>query len=99
MLYLVIAESQKRAPSGASRHDADNPLHRTVAMAYRSAREAGHSHDHAVDAAEAVYFQALPEELTDRLGASARIDAMIASAINFDACWFWKNMRTLIDAM
>jgi hypothetical protein len=41
--------------------DAEKPLRRKVAMAYRSAREAGLSHHHALDAAEAAYFQARPE--------------------------------------
>jgi hypothetical protein len=78
--------------------DADNALRRTVTMAYRTARDAGCSHHHALELADAVYFQAHPEELGDRLEASARIDAMITSAINSDPRWFWKNMCALIDA-
>ena len=62
-------------------------------MAYRTGREAGRSHHDALDAAEAVYFQAHPEALADRLAASARINEMIASAINVDPEWFWKNVR------
>jgi hypothetical protein len=76
--------------------DAEKPLRRAVAMAYRTGREAGRSHHDALDAAEAVYFQAHPEALADRLAASARINEMIASAINVDPKWFWKNVRTLM---
>jgi hypothetical protein len=72
---------------------AEKPTRRQVAMAYRAAREAGLSHHRALDAAEAVYFQAHPEALADRLAASARINETIASAINVDPKWFWKNVR------
>jgi hypothetical protein len=72
--------------------EADKPLRRQVAMAYRTAREAGHSHHDALAAAKAVYFQARPEATADRLEASARINEMIASAIQADARWFWKNL-------
>jgi hypothetical protein len=44
--------------------DAEKPLHRQVAMAYRTAREAMRSHEDAIDAAEAVYFKAHPDGLT-----------------------------------
>jgi hypothetical protein len=73
--------------------DADKPLRRQVAMAYRTVREAGRSHHDALDAAEAVYFQAHPEALADRLAASAQVNGMIASAIQVDPKWFWKNVR------
>jgi hypothetical protein len=63
-------------------------------MAYRSAREAGHSHHDALAAAQAIYFRAKPEAMADRLEASARINEMIASAIQTDARWFWKAMRS-----
>jgi hypothetical protein len=72
--------------------DAEKPLRRQVAMAYRTAREAGRSHHDALDAAEAVYFQAHSETLADRLAASRRINELIASAINVDPQWFWKNV-------
>jgi hypothetical protein len=51
---------------------AEKPLRRAVAMAYRTGREAGRSHHDALDAAEAVYFQAHPDALANRLAASAR---------------------------
>jgi hypothetical protein len=73
--------------------DAEKPLRCKVAMAYHSAREAGVSHHDALDAAEAVYFQAHPDALAARLEASAHINEMIASAINVDPKWFWKNVR------
>ena len=41
--------------------DAEKPLRRQVAMAYRTARETMLSHEAAIDAAEAVYFEAHPE--------------------------------------
>src|SRR5260221_2022801 len=40
--------------------DAEKPLRRAVAMAYRTAREAMLSHEAALDAPEIVYFQAHP---------------------------------------
>ena len=60
-------------------------------MAYRAAREAGHSHHDALATAKAVYFWARPEAVADRLEASARINEMIASAIQANARWFWKT--------
>jgi hypothetical protein len=57
----------------------------------------GRSHHDALDAAEAVYFQAHPEVPDNRLAASARINEMIASAINIDPKWFWKNVRTRLS--
>jgi hypothetical protein len=78
--------------------DADKPLRREVAMAYRTALEARRSHHAALDAAEAVYYQARPEAMSDPLAASARINEMIASAIRVDPEWFWKNVRALIES-
>ncbi len=46
--------------------DADKPLRRGVAMAYRTALEAGRSHHEALDAAEAVYYQAAPRRWATR---------------------------------
>jgi hypothetical protein len=62
-------------------------------MAYRTAREAMLSHGAAIDAAEAVYFKAHPEAVTERLAASARVNELIASAIHADPKWFWRNVR------
>jgi hypothetical protein len=73
--------------------DAEKPTRRQVAMAYRSAREAMLSHEDAIDAAEAVYLEAHPEALANRLAASARVNEMIASAIQVAPVWFWKNLR------
>jgi hypothetical protein len=73
--------------------DAEKPLRRRVAMAYRTAREAMRSHEAAIDTAEAVYFEAHPEAMADRLEASARVNEMIASAIQAGPKWFWKNVR------
>jgi hypothetical protein len=78
--------------------DADKPRRRQVAMAYRTAREVGLSHHDALDAAEAAYFQAHPEALANRLEASAHVNSMIASAINVDPRWFWKNVRAQYSA-
>ncbi len=75
--------------------DAEKPLRRAVAMAYRTVREAGRSHNDTLDAAEAVYFEAHPEALTHRPAASARVNGlMIASVINVCPRRFWKNVRT-----
>jgi hypothetical protein len=71
--------------------DADKPLRRQVAMAYRAAREAMLSHEDAIDAAEAVYFEAHPEAMADRLAASARVSEMVAAAFNVHLKWLWKN--------
>jgi hypothetical protein len=51
------------------------------------------SHEAAIDAVEAVHFEAHPEAVGDRLAASARSNEMIASAIQIDPLWFWKNVR------
>jgi hypothetical protein len=77
---------------------AEEPLRRAVAMAYRTVREAMLSHEAAIDAAEAVYFKAHPEAMADWLAASARVNELIASAIQADPKWFWKNVRAAIDA-
>jgi carboxymethylenebutenolidase len=50
------------------------------------------SHHVALDAADAVYFAAHPEAVADRLAASARVNEMIASAIQIDPQRFWKNV-------
>jgi hypothetical protein len=71
----------------------DRPLRRKVAMAYRTAREAGKSHDRAFDAAMTVYLEARPEVKTDRLVASEKVAAMISSAVSADPAWFWRNVR------
>jgi lambda repressor-like predicted transcriptional regulator len=76
--------------------DADKPLRREVAMAYRTAREAGLSHHHALDVAQAAYFQVHPDALANRLEASTRVNEMIASAIQVDPQWFWKNVRAQV---
>jgi hypothetical protein len=78
--------------------DAEKPLRREVAVAYRIAREAGRSHDGALAAARVVYIQARPEAMSDPLAASARINEMIASAIRVDPVWFWKNVPALIES-
>jgi hypothetical protein len=78
--------------------EAEKPLRRRVAMAYRTARKAMLSHEAAIDAAEAVYLEAHPESLANRLAASARVNELIASAIQADPKWFWKNVRAAIDA-
>ena len=44
--------------------------------------------DTALAAAQAIYFRAKPEAMAARLEASARINEMIASAIQADARWF-----------
>jgi hypothetical protein len=64
--------------------DAEKPTRRQVAMAYRTSREAMLSHEAAIDTAEAVYFEAHPEATADRLTASARVNELIASAIQTD---------------
>jgi len=43
-------------PTTPTVSDADKPLRRQVAMAYRTALEAGRSHHKALDAAKAVYY-------------------------------------------
>ena len=42
--------------------------------------------------------QAHPEALANRLQASARVNEMIASAIHVDPKWFWRNVRSLMQA-
>jgi hypothetical protein len=78
--------------------DAEKPTRRQVAMAYRTAREAMLSHESAIDAAKAIYVEAHPEAVADRLAASARVNELIASAIQVDPLWFWKNLRARYEA-
>ena len=62
-------------------------------MAYRTAREAGKSHDRAFDAAMTVYLEARPEAKTERLAASETVAVMISSAVSADPAWFWRNVK------
>src|SRR5262249_62126063 len=71
----------------------NKPLRRKVAMAYRTAREAGKAHDRAFDAAMTVYLEARPEEKTDQAAASEKVAVMISSAISVDPEWFWRNVK------
>jgi hypothetical protein len=71
--------------------ESDKPLRREVAMAHRSAREAGHGDDVARQAAIAVFRRARPE--VPQLEASERVAAMIASAVLVDPAWFRKKVR------
>jgi len=71
--------------------EAEKPLRRKVAMAYRTAREAERSHHETLDAATAIYAHACPEAMGDPLAASARINEMIASAINAEPQWSLSN--------
>ena len=71
----------------------DKPLRRKVALAYRTAREAGKSHDRAFDAAMTVYLEARPDEKTDRIAVSEEVAVMISSAVSVDPEWFWRGVR------
>jgi hypothetical protein len=66
-------------------------------MAYRTAREMDRSHHAAIAMAEAAYTAARPEARADPGAASARINEMIAAAINTDPTWFWKNIRSEVE--
>jgi hypothetical protein len=70
----------------------DKPLRREVAMAYRTAREAGKSHDRALHAAMTVYLETRPEENTDQIAVSEKV-AVIFSAVSVDPEWFWQNVK------
>jgi hypothetical protein len=96
------SSSRRRQPSGAQGDpepphvsEADKPLRRVVALAYRSARQAGKSHRDAYDEAMAVYAATRPGEA--HLAAASRVAEMIASAINIDPAWFWKNVPPAPD--
>ena len=71
--------------------DSDKPLRREMAMAYRSAREAGEGDLMAREAAMAVYRRARPGE--PQLAASEWVAEMIASAVLVDPAWFRKKVR------
>jgi hypothetical protein len=75
--------------------DADKPLRRAVALAYRAGCEAGWSHRQAYEAAMAVYCAERPGG--ERLADSARVSETIASAISVDPAWFWKNLPPSSD--
>jgi hypothetical protein len=102
--YVPRPPSDAARPPGPAGHlrpptvtEAERPLRRAVAMAYRSARELGRSHHAAVGMAETAYTAARPEARADPGAASARINEMIASAINTDPTWFWKNIRSGLE--
>jgi hypothetical protein len=65
--------------------EADKPPSRQVVMAYRTVRECGRSHHDALAAAKVTYSEARPKAIIDRLETSARVNEMIASAIQVDA--------------
>jgi Glu-tRNA(Gln) amidotransferase subunit E-like FAD-binding protein len=71
--------------------EADKPLRRIVAMAYRATREAGKEERDAFEDAMTAYNRERPGE--ERLATSARVAEMIASAVRVDPVWFWKNVR------
>jgi hypothetical protein len=71
----------------------DRLLKREVAMAYRSAREAGKSHVRAFHVAMTVYLEARPEETPDQAAASHKVAVMISSAVSVDPEWFWRSVR------
>jgi hypothetical protein len=72
--------------------EADKPLRRKVALAYREARQAGKSHDRSMEAAIRAYLDARPEEAADPAAASGKVAQMIASAVNIDPEWFWHGV-------
>jgi hypothetical protein len=71
----------------------DHPIRRKVALAYRTTREAGGSHDDAMGHAMMAYFDERPDEYSNPTAASDRVAAMISSAINADPEWFWRGVR------
>ena len=71
----------------------DRPLRRKVAMAYRTARGAGKSHDRAFDTAMSLYLEARPQEKSDQLTASHKVAIMISSAVSLDPESFWRSVR------
>lgn len=73
--------------------EAERPLRRTVALAYRSARQAGRSHHAALEEAETAYLAARHEAAGDPGEMSTRVNEMIASAINVDLKWFWQGVQ------
>jgi hypothetical protein len=71
----------------------DHPICRKVALAYRSTREAGGSHDDAIGFAMMAYFEERPEARADRAAASHQVAVFISSAINADPAWFWRKVK------
>jgi hypothetical protein len=76
--YAKPMTDRQQAPDDLTRlrpptvSEAEKPLRRQVAMAYRTAREARLLHHAALAAAQAVYFRAHPQARADRPQASAR---------------------------
>jgi hypothetical protein len=64
-----------------------------VALAYRSTREAGGSHRHAMGFAMMAYYEERPDEYNNPTAASDRVAAMISSAVSVDPEWFWQSVR------
>jgi hypothetical protein len=71
----------------------DHPIRRKVALAYRSTREAGRSHDDAMGFAMMAYYEERPEARADRVAASHQVAVFISSAVSVDPEWFWQNVK------
>ena len=72
----------------------DHPIRRKVALAYRSTREAGGSHNDAMGFAMTAYYEERPEARADQVAASHQVAIFISSAISSDSDWLWKNTKT-----
>ena len=71
----------------------DSSLRRRVALAYRTTREAGGSHDDAMGHAMMAYFDERPDEYSNPTAASDRVAVMISSAVSADPEWFWQSVK------
>ena len=71
----------------------DSSLRRRVALAYRTTREAGGSHDDAMGHAMMAYFDERPDEYSNPTAASDRVAAMLSSSISVDPGRFWRSVR------
>jgi hypothetical protein len=71
----------------------DLAFRRKVALAYRTAREAGKSHHRAFHATMSVYLEVRLEEKADQRTTSEKVAAMRSSAVSVDPEWFWRGVR------
>ena len=74
----------------------DSSLRRRVALAYRSTREAGGSHDDAMGFAMVAYYEERPEAYADRVAASHQVAVFISSAINAGPASFCATLERAI---
>lgn len=71
--------------------EAQRPILRAVALAYRRAKRAGLDEQASFEAALAEYRRVDKAAPADRVAASHQVGIMIAAAVNANIRWFWQG--------